>query len=163
MSTELSPITPDPELDLVIERTVPVPVELVWRAWTEPELLKQWFCPKPWQVTECEIDLRPGGRFYTFMKGPEEGQAFPNEGCYLEVHHERRLVFTDSLAPGYRPKAESFMTAFVEMSPTEDGGTRYVAIARHGSPETVKQHEEMGFFEGWNTTIDQMVALMQGQ
>ena len=62
----LSPIiTIDPKLDLVLERVVDVPVHLVWKAWTEPEHLKPWFCPKPWYVSECEIDLRPGGMLRT--------------------------------------------------------------------------------------------------
>ena len=60
----------DAKLDLVLKRELAVPVNLVWRGLTEPELVKQWFCPKPWQTTECRIDLRPGGEFYTNMEGP---------------------------------------------------------------------------------------------
>ena len=52
--------TYDPSRSLVLERVIDVPPEQLWRAWTQPELLKQWFCPLPWKVTECEIDLRPG-------------------------------------------------------------------------------------------------------
>jgi uncharacterized protein YndB with AHSA1/START domain len=74
----------DPELDLVLERVVDVPPALVWRAWTEPERLKRWFTPKPWQTVECEIDLRPGGIFRTTMRSPE-GEDTPHVGCYLEV------------------------------------------------------------------------------
>ena len=51
------------DLDLVLERVVDVPAHLIWKAWTEPEELKPWFCPKPWRTTEAEIDLRPGGIF----------------------------------------------------------------------------------------------------
>ena len=52
---------PDPKLDLVLERIVEVPRELVWMAWTTPEHLKKWFTPVPWTTVDCEIDLRPGG------------------------------------------------------------------------------------------------------
>jgi uncharacterized protein YndB with AHSA1/START domain len=45
-------ITPDSKHDLVLERTVDVPVELVWKAWTEPEHLKKWFAPRPWTTPE---------------------------------------------------------------------------------------------------------------
>lgn len=72
---------PDPRLDLVIERIVDVPPELVWKAWTSPEHLKPWFTPVPWKTVDCEIDLRPGGMFRTVMRSPE-GQEFPNVGCY---------------------------------------------------------------------------------
>ena len=74
----------DSKLDLVLERVIDVPRELVWKAWTQPEHLKKWFTPVPWQTMECEIDLRPGGIFRTLMRGPE-GQQFDNSGCYLEI------------------------------------------------------------------------------
>jgi uncharacterized protein YndB with AHSA1/START domain len=73
---------------------------------------------------------------------------------------ERRLVFTDTLLPGYRPAPKPFFTAVLELSPTATG-TRYRAIAIHGAEETRKQHEEMGFFDGWGTVIDQMVAAIK--
>src|SRR5690606_3788808 len=79
----------NPELDLVLERVVDVPPELVWRAWTEPEHLKKWFTPAPWKTVDCEIDLRPGGIFRTVMEGPE-GQRFSGSSCYLEVVENRR-------------------------------------------------------------------------
>ena len=56
-------LKPDPKLDLVLEREIDVPVDLVWKAWTTPSHLRQWFCPKPWTVSDCTIDLRPGGAF----------------------------------------------------------------------------------------------------
>lgn len=103
----------DPELDLVLERIVDVRPELLWKAWTEPEHLKQWFTPKPWETIECEIDLRPGGIFSTTMRSPE-GEVMPaNPGCYLETLEHRKLVFTDSLGPGFRPKSNPFMTAMI--------------------------------------------------
>ncbi|CAA9892839.1 hypothetical protein METHB2_840005 [Candidatus Methylobacter favarea] len=82
--SNLNEFKPDPELDLMFERVVEVPRELVWEAWTTPEKLKPWFCPLPWLTIDCEIDLRPGGIFRTVMQSPE-GQNFPNAGCYLEV------------------------------------------------------------------------------
>ena len=60
----------NPKLDLTFERIVDVPKELVWRAWTEPALLKQWFCPLPWKTIDAEMDLRPGGMFRTTMQSP---------------------------------------------------------------------------------------------
>lgn len=150
----------DPELDLILERVVDVPPELVWKAWTDPEHLKKWFTPKPWQTVDCEIDLRPGGIFSTTMRSPD-GETMPADpGCYLEVVENRKLVFTDALGPGYRPKNEAFMTAILLLEP-EGTGTRYTAIAMHSDPEGRKKHEEMGFFSGWSAALDQLVELVK--
>ena len=157
--TGLAPFPINPELDLVLERVVDVPPSLVWDAWTKPELLRQWFCPKPWIVTDCRIDLRPGGEFFSVMQSPE-GQEFPSAGCYLEVVPAQRLVFTDALSGGYRPNASAFFTAVITLQP-EGAGTRYTAMARHASEETQKKHEDMGFHGGWGTALDQLVALMK--
>lgn len=155
------PADHDPKRDLVLERVVDVPPELVWKAWTRPEHLKEWFVPRPWSIAEVEIDLRPGGVFRVAMRDPE-GEVQPNApGCYLEVVENRRLVWTDALGPGYRPSAEPFFTAVITMEP-EGAGTRYVARAIHGNPENRDKHEEMGFYDGWGTVLDQMVEYVKG-
>ncbi|EKE78105.1 MULTISPECIES: SRPBCC family protein [Oceanibaculum] len=149
----------DPKLDLVLEREIDVPVELVWKAWTMPEHLKEWFVPKPWSIVACEIDLRPGGTFSTTMRSPE-GEEFPNAGCFLEVTPLERLIFTDTLLPGYRPAPKPFFTGALELSRI-GSGTRYKAIAIHGDEETRKNHEEMGFHDGWGTVATQMVEYIK--
>lgn len=164
----MTPIPFDPELDLRLERIVAVPVARVWRAWTEPTLLKQWFTPAPWQTVEAEIDLRPGGIFRTVMQSPE-GQQFPNLGCWLEVVPHRRLAWTDALLPGFRPSAripdgscglKSFFTAFLELEALDEGRTRYTATAVHRDAEDSRSHAQMGFQDGWGAALDQLVALM---
>lgn len=147
--------TINPELDLVLEREIDVPVELVWKAWTTPKHLKEWFVPKPWSISSVEMDLRPGGKFNTVMRSPE-GQEFPNQGCYLEVVPYERLVFTDTLLPGFRPAPEPFFTGVLQLE-RMGSGTRYTAIAIHGNGDTRKKHEEMGFHQGWGTVASQMV------
>lgn len=151
---------PDPTLDLVLERVVDVPRELVWTAWTKPEHLMKWFVPAPWTLADCELDLRPGGIFRTVMRSPE-GQEFPNLGCYLDVVPNERLVFTDALLPGYRPSASPFMTAIITLEP-HGTGTRYTATALHNSEAERQKHEEMGFHSGWGTVLDQLVAYVKG-
>jgi len=154
--TRSAAFKPDPKLDLVLERIVDVPRELVWGAWTRPEHLKVWFTPRPWTVTDCEIDLRPGGIFRTVMRSPE-GQEFPNIGCYLEIIPNERLVWTDALLPGYRPSEKPFFTAIITLEP-RGKGTRYMATVIHRDEAACKQHAEMGFHEGWGTALDQLVA-----
>lgn len=158
-----NPFPIDPALDLVLERTVPVPPEKVWAAWTTPALLMQWFTPAPYKTIECEIDLRPGGRFMTVMETPEGERMDAGDGCYLEVVENRRLVWTSALGPGFRPNpAEGGFpfTAVITMQPTADGGTHYTATAIHGDPAVAAQHDEMGFHHGWGAALDQLVALM---
>lgn len=145
----------NPKLDLVLEREIDVPVELIWTAWTTPHHLKEWFVPKPWTITHCEIDLRPGGAFNSTMRSPE-GEEFPNSGCFLEIVHHQRMVWTDTLLPGFRPAEKPFFTAALLLEPNGQG-TKYTAIAIHGSEETRKSHEEMGFHDGWGTVAGQMV------
>ncbi len=155
----------DPKTDLVLERVVGVPPELVWKAWTTPEHLMRWFAPAPWKTVECEIDLRPGGAFRTVMESPE-GRRFPNTGCYLEVVPNARLIWTGALLPGYRPAdpaavAPFVFTAVVEMAP-HGAGTKYTATAMHAGEDGRAKHEAMGFHHGWAAALDQLVALAKG-
>jgi uncharacterized protein YndB with AHSA1/START domain len=159
----------DSKLDLGFARIVDVPRSLVWRAWTEPELLKPWFCPLPWITIDCEIDLRPGGIFRTTMQSPE-GQEFPNSGCYLEIIPQTKLVWTNALLPGFRPSlpaatcgsddANFMFTAMIELA-DHAGGTRYSATVIHADEAGCKKHAEMGFEGGWGKALDQLVALVR--
>ncbi len=158
--------TTDPELDLLLERLVDVPTELIWKAWTDPEHVKAWFTPRPWKTTACEIDLRPGGRFFTVMRDPD-GNEFPSAGCYLEVDPPSRLVWTTALLPGYRPlpadeDPDLPFTAELTFEPIGDS-TRYSVRAIHGSRAAAETHEEMGFLDGWGTALDQLVEHLSSQ
>lgn len=150
--------TTDEFHDLVLVRTLEAPREEVWRCWTEPELLKRWFCPKPWFVSAVRMDLRPGGEFLTVMNGPE-GEQFGEPGIFLEVVERERLVFTDAYRPGWRPSARAFMTAEVSFEDAGRGKTLYTARVTHWSAEDRREHEEMGFPEGWSRAADQLEAL----
>lgn len=153
----------DPALDLSFDRIVDVSPELIWKAWTTPDLIKRWFTPAPWTTIACEIDLRPGGKFQTMMRSPE-GMEFPNLGCYLEVIENRRLVWTSALGPGYRPVAAApgllAITAMIALEP-HGNGTKYSAFAIHSNPEDKARHEAMGFREGWGKALDQLVEVVR--
>ncbi|NJN18824.1 MAG: SRPBCC family protein [Oscillochloris sp.] len=153
----------DPERDLVLERVIDVSPQKVWRAWTDPEQLKQWFTPAPWSTVDCEIDLRPGGIFRTVMRSPE-GQENEGVGCFLDVVPNQRLVWTGTLLPGFRPAPASdelVFTAIIALEPAGEG-TRYTAIAMHRDAEGSAAHAEMGFHAGWGAALDQLVALAKG-
>jgi uncharacterized protein YndB with AHSA1/START domain len=158
-----APSLPDPRLDLVFERVVDVPPARIWQAWTTPEVLLRWFTPAPWRTVECEIDLRPGGIFRTVMKSPE-GEEFPMVGCYLEIIENEKLVWTNALAPGFRPASPGphgpCMTAVITLE-AEGQSTRYRAIALHKSQADQQAHEAMHFQEGWGKALDQLVAAVR--
>lgn len=157
----MHPIYVDAKLDLLLERFVPVRPELLWKAWTTPQVLMKWFCPVPWRTTECEMDLWPGGVFRTVMQSPE-GEKFPNMGCFLEIVENKRLAWTDALLPGFRPaaKVESganlTFTAIVLFEAFENG-TNYRVIARHKDEIDRQKHVDMGFHQGWGIALDQLV------
>jgi uncharacterized protein YndB with AHSA1/START domain len=155
----------DPDRDLELGRLLAAPPAKVWRCWTEPALLCQWFCPRPWSVSEAVIDLRPGGRFFTLMNGPD-GESVPNEGSFLEVVPMRKLVFTDMLGEDYSPVAQLHSGAGLSFAAivtfvAEGSRTRYRAIARHAAPDDARRHKEMGFHDGWGAAATQLEELAQ--
>lgn len=148
----------DPSRDLVLTRLIDAPPEKLFRAWTEPELIKQWFAPKPWTTPHAEIDLRPGGSNLVVMRSPE-GQDMPNRGVYLDVVPNARIVVTDAYVSAWEPAQKPFMTLILTFE-EEAGKTRYTAIARHWSVADKETHENMGFHVGWGICADQLAALV---
>ena len=149
----------DPKTDLSFTRILPVPRALVWECWTKPDHIPHFFVPKPHKVTHCALDVRTGGKFNTSFE--VDGNVMENNGVYLEVIDGKRLVFSDTYTEGWKPAPEPFMTAILDLEDTPDGGTKYTATARHRSPEARKSHEEMGFYDGWGTVVDQLVEYIQ--
>jgi uncharacterized protein YndB with AHSA1/START domain len=130
----------------------------VWRAWSDPKELVKWWCPRPWTTELRGFDLRPGGAFYTFMRGPD-GDTSDNPGVFLDIVPQERIVFTSSLLEGWRPAIPWLaMTAIITME-DESNGTRYTARVLHKDEEDQRKHEEMGFHEGWGICIEQLGEL----
>ncbi|WP_034302441.1 SRPBCC family protein [Herbaspirillum sp. RV1423] len=143
--------------ELVLTRLLDAPRANVYRAWTEPELLKQWFAPAPWTTPTVETDVRPGGASLIVMRGPD-GDEFPNRGVYLEVVKDEKLVFTDAYTIAWAPSEKPFITVILTFA-DEDGKTRYTARVRHWSSTDREAHEKMGFHEGWGLCAMQLEAL----
>ena len=143
--------------ELSLTRLIDAPRAKVYRCWSEPELLKQWFAPKPFTTPVAELDLRPGGGHLIVMKSPE-GQEMPNRGQYLEIVPNERIVFTDAYIGDWQPGAKPFMTVILTFE-DEGGKTRYTARVRHWSEADKQQHEQMGFEQGWGLCADQLAAL----
>ncbi len=144
--------------ELVLTRLINAPREKVYRAWTDPELLKQWFAPKPYTTPVVEVDVRPGGSAYFVMRGPD-GKDLPNHGVYLEVVPNQKLVSTDAYVKAWEPSEKPFMTLILTFE-DEGGKTRYTARVRHWTVSDREAHEKMGFHEGWGLCADQLEALV---
>jgi len=144
--------------ELTLTRLIDAPREKVYRAWTDPELLKQWFAPLPYTTPVAELDIRPGGSAFIVMRGPD-GKDLPNHGVYLEVVANQRLVSTDAYTKAWEPSEKPFMTLILTFE-DEGGKTRYTARLRHWTVDDREAHEKMGFHQGWGICADQLTALV---
>ena len=152
----------NPKLDLFFERTSTLSPQQIWKGWTDPETLMKWFCPRPWKVSHCRIDLRAGGEFSTLMQGPN-GEKVPNSGCYLEVIYAKKLVWTNMMTEGFRPTAmdtHGFQFVATITLAKNEKGTLYQAHLAHATEEGCKAHAKMGFQEGWGAAFNQLTEMM---
>lgn len=147
-------LTANPETDLSFTRILPASRDLVWACWTNPNLLKRWFVPRPNTIELAEVVARPGGAFRVVMN--VGGRIIDRPGVVLEADPARRLVWTDSYAPGWIMRPEAFVTAILTFSDAEEGGTRYDVLVRHLTPDARASHEKMGFFDGWGAVSEQL-------
>ena len=156
--TAAAETTPTSDRELVLTRIIDAPREKVFGAWTDAELLKQWFAPLPWTTPSAELDVRPGGSSLIVMRDPD-GNDYPNRGIYLEVVENEKLVFTDAYTEAWQPSSKPFFTGVLTFEDVGDK-TRYTARARHWTVEDRDAHEKMGFHEGWGRCTDQLAALV---
>jgi uncharacterized protein YndB with AHSA1/START domain len=147
-------------LTVTIERSFDAPVDLVWRAWTEAELLAQWWAPKPWKAVTKDMDFREGGRWLYAMTGPD-GQKMWDLKTFLKIDPKNsftyRSTFSDEngdLAPG--TQGSTWVNTFTE----KDGGTLVTNVIRNESLERLEAQLKMGFKEGYTMGLDQLEALL---
>ncbi len=152
----------NPELDLTLSRVIKAPRAAVWRAWTEPASLEQWWLPAPAQCRVERLDVTPGGAFVTQMS--EDGSSFgPHmDACFLAVDELERIVFTNVVDSSLRPAdpAPVAMTAEITLHDHPDG-TDYRVVVRHADPTSRARHEELGFADGWGAVTAQLAALAE--
>lgn len=154
-------MTPAHDRELVIARRLKASPAALFRCWTDPKLIPEWFCPKPWRAEPSVMDVRPGGASKMMFYGPD-GEAFPNDGVYLDVVPDRKIVFSDAFGPDWEPAPGGMM--FVGEVTFEDAGngeTLYVARVRHWTDEATQRHREMGFHEGWGIVAEQLEQVAQ--
>jgi uncharacterized protein YndB with AHSA1/START domain len=141
-------VEPVGEREIVIIRSLDAPRELVFRAFTEPALLRRWLGPRTWELTECEIDLRDGGAWRYVMRGPE-GVGMVMSGVYREVSPPERLVTTESFDDDWTGGETLNTTTFDEV----DGVTTVTVSVMYASREArdgaLATGMEAGMAEGY--------------
>jgi len=155
-----SPSSFPADRELVLQRVLNAPREKLYRCWTEPSLIVQWFTPPPFKTTKAVMDVRTGGSSNVTMQSPD-GQEFPNPGVFLEVVPNEKIVMTDAFTAAWEPSEKPFMTAIVTFEDAGNGKTKYTARARHWTVADREAHEKMGFHEGWGVAASQLEALAQ--
>jgi uncharacterized protein YndB with AHSA1/START domain len=120
------------EKELTITKAIDAPRELVWKAWTDPEMLKQWWGPNNVTIPECEVDLRVGGKFYIVMEagegmGPYKGTKWPMLAEFTVVEPNAKLSYTAS-AWTEGDKEETTIDQTTEITLTEENGKTKVEV-----------------------------------
>jgi uncharacterized protein YndB with AHSA1/START domain len=137
---------------IVITREFDASRELVWRAFTTPELVRQWWHANRGEFTVCEIDLRVGGRWRYAMEAPNFGEVAFN-GEYLEIEAPGRCVSTEAFEgmPGAAPSVN-------EMTLTEENGrTTMRILVTHAEPE----HRDAHIASGMEAGMQDALALLE--
>lgn len=145
--------------DLILTRIIDAPPAKVFRAWTDPDMMKQWFAPAPWITASAQTDPRTGGSSMIVMRGPD-GTEIPCPGVYLEVVPNERIVATDAFTEAWELSDKPFMLLDLRFE-EDEGKTKYTARARHWSVADREAHEKMGFHEGWAACTEQLAALVE--
>ena len=153
----------NPDLDLTLQRVIRAPRAVVWRAWTDPSQLEQWWVPAPAVARVDRLEAQPGGAFVTRIS--DDGVEFgPHmDASFLVVDDRERLVFTNAVDSRWRPRRPDpiAMVAEIVLRDHPDG-TDYRVVVRHGDPAARARHEELGFFDGWGAVTGQLAAFVEG-
>jgi uncharacterized protein YndB with AHSA1/START domain len=151
------------EMKIVVRRSFDAPLELLWRAWTEPEHFMKWYGPKGFTTPSCEIDLKVGGRHLWSMRSPD-GMEMYYTGTYKEIVPMERIVFTDSLSDAEGNVMSPSAMGMPEDSPTSMDVT--VTFA-HEDGKTTVTVSHVAFGEGgeragmgWEQAFDKLTAVL---
>jgi uncharacterized protein YndB with AHSA1/START domain len=150
----------------MIERTFNAPRSIVWKAWTEPKMIKRWWGPEHFTGSFAKNELKVGGKYLFAMRAPDK-KDYWSTGTYLEIQLERKIVATDSFSnkkgdivdpktygmPADMPRELLLTVVFDEISPNQTK----VSIKQAGMPESMMANAT----SGWNTSLDKFAKLVE--
>ncbi len=151
---------------MVITRIFDAPRELVWKAWTDPKYVMQWWGPKGFTSPVCKIDFRVGGKFLYCMRTPD-GQEGWNAGEYHEIVPNEKIVYSMyfSDAQGNKVEPETYETEHEATGDThdvvifEDFGNGQTKLTLIGN-EPMESAKDSGQLEGWNEQLDKVAEVV---
>jgi len=146
-------VTTQSDREVVMTRVFDAPKQLVFDAFSKPELLKQWFGPHGWHLSTCEVDLRVGGGFRFVLQGPD-GRQMGMRGVYRELAPPDRSVHMESFDdfPG-----ESMVTAVLT---ERDGKTIFTATVRYESQQVRDAVLQSGMEHGAAESYDKLADML---
>jgi uncharacterized protein YndB with AHSA1/START domain len=153
LNTGTLKVTTPTDREIVLTRIFDAPAHLVYKAFTDPELLKRWYGPHGWSLTVCEVDLRVDGPWRFVLQGPD-GRSMGMGGTYREIVPGKRTVHTEAFDdyPG-----DSVVTTILT---EHDGKTTLTATARYESKEVRDAVIESGMEHGAAETYDRLAELL---
>jgi uncharacterized protein YndB with AHSA1/START domain len=151
-------VEPVGEREIVIIRSLDAPRELVFRAHTEPDLLRRWLGPRTWELTECAIDLRDGGAWRYVMRGPD-GAGMVMRGVYREVSRPERLVTTESFDDDWTGGETLNTTTFDEVDGVTTVTISVIYASREARDGALASGMEAGMAEGYSRLQDLLAGI----
>lgn len=147
----------DAEREVILTRVYDAPCELVFKAWTDPQLLVRWWGPKMFTNPVCEVDARPGGKLRIVMRGPD-GVDYPMRGEFREVVAPEHLSFTNIAVDA---EDRPIMEGFTSVSFAAEGGKTRLTIRTRGkavAPVAIQYLQGMEM--GWSMSLDKLAELL---
>ena len=143
--------------ELVLRRVFDAPRDLVWKVWTDPAHLGQWWGPKGFTNPRCEWDARPGGTIHIDMQAPD-GVVYPMSGVFQEVVERERLVFVSSALD---ENGKSMFDVMNTVTLTEERGKTALTLQARviSVTERAPQHLK-GMEMGWTQSFDRLAEYL---
>jgi len=149
--------------ELKLERIFDAPRDLVFKAWTDPELVAQWWGPRGVTNPTCEWEARPGGTIHIVMLageelGPMQGQEWPMNGEFKEVEEPSKLVFTANALIAGKEVLQHLTTVTLTEEGDKTKMTVHIVVTKT-TPEAAGPLSGMEM--GWNQQLDKLREFVQ--
>lgn len=152
--------TTEKQKTISFKRILNLPLNIVWKAWIEPESFKKWWGPKEFTCPDCTIDFKIGGKFLASMQG-EDGKKIWSTGTYKEIIPQKKIVVTDSFADSkgnivpasdYKMPGEMALELMVTVTFEEVDGKTNISLLHEGLAAEIADE----CIKGWQSSFDKL-------